>query len=751
MQTTLSQPENALLTVRQLRAQGQTAAAKQTATQALTTAPLAAPATTDLAAIAGWLLLEVADIDLSLGALQQADEQARQALQALDIAADLPGGCAACLCLGDIAHAAGEPAEASAWWRQAAQIGEAAGASPAAARAHLALAVQGWCGAMAGDAAGHVEAAEAMSSVEAAELADITRTSLTVVRARQALTQGRVGEAQLLLAALTDSPTVVRQPEIRLDVLRLAAAVARHLGDVEAALLYLDAAEETATRLGLAAPLAVLQAERILLLADTEQWPQALAMYQAPLAPELAALPAVAAARAEAFAPLAHFAADTPAALTALQEATLLRKALGDRPVAVRNQLLWLRWSAGQVAGALWASQAELVAAEATALQRPDLLAQLAVVQAQAAQIQGALTVDLARTAVHQAAAAGSVRDQLAALDTCVVAALAAGDVKEAGAVADQALALAMATKQARWQRRCTIRRAQVHGLAGEPEAAVHLASQMASAAAQAEDHTSLVQALLVLGPLLHRHGRLQEAELVLDQALSTAQQHKLLILQAESGLERGRLLLTLQRWQPAADTFVAALNAASAAGLWSVCAEARRGLVLALRSSGQTQAAKDVALDALAWADTVAQSGLQLSSFPGFALELAQLAVDAQAFDEAAMWLDRVGPAAQPGLRGEAAIVRARIAIASRSLDPALSALVEAVALLRAHGTPRSLGAAMFLLGQVYGLLGHGEACGRWLGEALLLTTQHGLPEQHLIRDVLQRMLQPQATPDVN
>jgi tetratricopeptide (TPR) repeat protein len=501
----------------------------------------------------------------------------------------------------------------------------------------------------------------------------------------------------------------------------------------------------------LAAPLAVLQAERICLLADTEQWPEALALYQEPLAPDLAALPAIAATRAEAFAPLAHFAGDTPAALSALDEATRLRRDLGDRPVAVRNQLLWLRWAAGQVAGTLWASRAAQVTAEATVLERPDLLAQLAVVQAQAAQVQGALTAQLAKTAVQQATAWGSVRDQLAALDTCVVAALAAADVKEAATVADQALALALATHQARWQRRCTIRRAQVHGLAGEPEAAVQLASQMATAAAQAEDHTSLVQALLVLGPLLHRHGRLQEAELVLDQALSTAQQHKLLILQAESGLELGRLLLTLQRWQPAAQSFALTLQAASQVGLWTVCAEARRGLVLALRSSGQTQAAREAALEALAWAETVAQGGLQLSSFPGFALELAQLAVDAQAFDEAAMWLDRIGPTAQPGLRGEAAIVRARVAIAGRALDPALSALVEAVALLRAHGTPRSLGAAMFLLGQVYGLLGHGEACGRWLGEALLLTTQHGLPEQHLIREVLERMLQPQVAPDVN
>jgi tetratricopeptide (TPR) repeat protein len=751
MQISPLRTEDTLLTIRQLRAQGENVAAKAVATEALTTGPLATPATTDLAALAGWVLLEVAAIDLGSGGWQQAEDEARQALQAMDIAADLPGACAACLCLGDIAHAAGQPAQASAWWSQATQIGEAAGASPAAARAHLALALQGWCGGSAGDVDVHLEAANALLPVDAAALADVTRISLTVVRARQALAQGRAGEALLLLAALADSKAVVQQPEVRLDVLRLAVAVARHLGDTETALVYLAAAQNVALTLGLAAPLAIVQAERVVLLADNEQWPQALALYQELPAADVAALPAVAAARAEAFAPLAHFAGDTPAALAALEEAAVLRGALGDGPLAVRNQLLWLRWSAGQVADALWQSRAELVAAEAAALARPDLLAQLAVVQAQAAQIQGALTVQLARTAVDQAAASGSVRDQLAALDTCVVAALAAADVGQAAAMADQAMALAAAGNQARWQRRCTIRRAQVHGLAGEPEAAVHLASQMASDAAQAEDHTSLVQALLVLGPLLHRHGRLQEAELVLDQALSTAEQHKLRILRAEAGLERGRLLLTLQRWQLASDTFAATVQQASDVGLWTVCAEARRGQVLALRSSGQTHAAKEAALAALAWAETVAHGGLRLSSFPGFSLELAQLAVDAQAFEEAALWLDRIGAAAEPVLRGEAAIVRARVAIAQRDLDQALGALVEAVALLRRHGPPRSLGAAMFLLGQVYGLLGHGEACGRWLGEALLLTTQHGLPEQHLIRDVLQRMLRPQDAPDVN
>ena len=50
-----------------------------------------------------------------------------------------------------------------------------------------------------------------------------------------------------------------------------------------------------------------------------------------------------------------------------------------------------------------------------------------------------------------------------------------------------------------------------------------------------------------------------------------------------------------------------------------------------------------------------------------------------------------------------------------------------------------------MFLLGQVEGMAGQGEACGEHLAEALVITARLGLPEQHTIRKVIER-LQAQA-----
>ena len=56
-------------------------------------------------------------------------------------------------------------------------------------------------------------------------------------------------------------------------------------------------------------------------------------------------------------------------------------------------------------------------------------------------------------------------------------------------------------------------------------------------------------------------------------------------------------------------------------------------------------------------------------------------------------------------------------------------------------QGDERSLGAALFLLGQIEGMLGQGEACGEHLAEALVITARLGLPEQQAIRNVIERI----------
>ena len=69
-----------------------------------------------------------------------------------------------------------------------------------------------------------------------------------------------------------------------------------------------------------------------------------------------------------------------------------------------------------------------------------------------------------------------------------------------------------------------------------------------------------------------------------------------------------------------------------------------------------------------------------------------------------------------------------------------AREALTVAVDLLR-DVSPRSLGAALFVLGQVEGMLGNGTECGEALGEALVIAASLGLPEQATIRAAIERL----------
>jgi hypothetical protein len=84
--------------------------------------------------------------------------------------------------------------------------------------------------------------------------------------------------------------------------------------------------------------------------------------------------------------------------------------------------------------------------------------------------------------------------------------------------------------------------------------------------------------------------------------------------------------------------------------------------------------------------------------------------------------------------------MVRGRALLGLGRNDDAATALRMAVQAQR-QGDERALGAALFLLGQVEGMLGHGEACGEHLAEALVITARLGLPEQNTIRSVIERI----------
>jgi len=550
--------------------------------------------------------------------------------------------------------------------------------------------------------------------------------ALAVQRVRALLAQGDLAGARLLLAGLVAQPV----PQVLLvPILRLQAVLARRLGRADEAAGLLASAAAHAEHSGDAALLILVRSEQIVALADDEQWAEALAVARMPLAAELNDAPEALAARSEAVAVLAAHGGDTAAALEASAQALALREALADR-------IGWLRAAALRlhlVDDPELAEAASTVAAEAS---RGDLLLRLQLASARRQLTAGALSLPAAAQLAELAAADASPAEQLAALDLYCVAALQAGQLDTAAASCDQSVRLAEALAAPRWQRRTQVRQAQVLALQGDAEAALHQAAAVAAAAQAAADAQVVVRAWLVAGPLLHRLGRLQEAIELLREAVRLASEQPLPVLAAEAALELGRAQLGAQQWPEAQVAFALAGQLADGQGLVGLVLDAARGTVLALRSRGEATEAAAYAAQALA-----ALEGKAAARFTaGLCVELAQLALDAGQPQAAGRWLQRVGPDSHPSVQGEAAILSARVALSELGPDAAVTPLLQAVGLLRQHGPARSLGAALFLLGQVYGLLGEHAAAGRWLGEALILTTQHHLPEQHLVAEVLRR-----------
>lgn len=564
------------------------------------------------------------------------------------------------------------------------------------------------------------------SSGLSASTAQGLEAALAVQRVRTLLAQGDLAGARLLLAGLATQPAL---PALLVPCLRLAAVLARRLGRADEAATLLANAAAHAAQSGDAALLVLVRSEQIVALAEDEQWTEALAVARLPLAAALQDAPEALAARSEAVAVLAAHGGDMAAALQACAQALALREALADR-------VGWLRAAALRLQ---WLDDPELAAAASAAaadVGRGDLLFRLQLGRARRQLAAGALTLPDATRLAELAAADASPAEQLAALDLHCVAALAAGDLQAAAASGEQALRLAEALAAPRWQRRCQVRQAQVLALQGDAEAALHQAAAVADAAQAAADAQVVVRAWLVAGPLLHRLGRLQEAIELLREAVRTASEQPLPVLAAEAAVELGRAQLGAQQWSDAQVAFDLARQLAEAHGLVGLALDAARGTVLALRSRGEPDEAAQHAARALAAAEGQAAA----RHTAGLCVELAQLALDAGQPQSAERWLQRIEADSHPSVQGEAAILLARVRLSTHGPEAAVTPLLHAVGLLRTHGPVRSLGAALFLLGQVYGLLGEHAAAGRWLGEALILTTQHHLPEQHLVAEVLRR-----------
>lgn len=742
--------------VRTMRARGELELAAQVLDAALREPTVAEAPTVELASQSGWLQLERADMFADAGQLPLADGRALLALQAFENAVDLAGSAAACLLLGDVTWQAGDARGAASWWARARSLADSAGATPLAARALMALALREFGAGepavgealldAAQDRAEHgldlaLAASDEQTLETARELADGVRAGLALLRARRALVSRHWAEARLLLSGAVEAARRLQRPELYIDALRLDAALARRLGDPRSAVDALKLALQAANRLQAWRLAWLVQAELVLALADNEAWEEAFALQDIEPPEEIANQPAVLAARLESFAVLALRAGRLPAAEEALVQAEKLRFALDDRAATART--LALRAENSLLLGQLDDANAfaEQLLALATPLERRDLALDAALIQLRVKLLQQdpsaaqfAETVSL--TAVHS----GGVAHQLAALDGQAAALLQVGDGPNAQIAADRALTLARAQPLLRLRARANARVAQTLMYNGDLQKAARTAAESAAIAENASDHAAHVRALLVAAQVLRATARHDESLLALQHAQKAGRLSQRADVQTEVAFELANTLAALHQWPQALQIFGDAAVLARSAGMVAVAVRALRGVATARRMLGNGGGA----LEALAEAQNLANSAQLLGETAACAVDAAQMAIDrgdAQAArDLMQLWLPQM-VSLPLAVQGDALILLGRAQVTLGEIEEAGQSLDLAVKTLRRAAQPRSLGAALLLAGQVHGMLGHGQICGELLSEALVITAQHGLPEQQIVRQVIERL----------
>ena len=712
-------------------------------------------ATAEMAGIAGWQLLDLAQSEAARGDLTAAGDATQGALEAFERADDRAGQAAASLLWGDVHWQNGDARAARSWWARARSLADAAGATPLAARALLALALQEQGAGDPAVAEALLDAAEdraqhelsaglpldALDSAvqEAERMTEAARASVALVRAERALAQRREPEARLLLSLAAESAQRLGSLELYIDALRLDAALARRGGDPRSAVESLMRACDAARLADAPKLLDLLESELVLALCDNESWADAVALQERPLPPQLEGQPVLHAARLEAYAVLALRAGRPAQAADALAQTHGIRQQAGHGVAALRVALLRTRAliAAGQPAQA---RQEGLAARQqALALGRADLGLEAAVLAVQA---------DLARHGQPAAAdveeiealagAASDAAQHLAALDTACAAWLHLASPDRAAGLARQAVQIANHQPLLRLRARAKARLAQALAAGEAPGDAWAVAREAAEMAAQAGDEGAHALALGTVGALLLSDGRLDEGRLVLHHALETARSSGRRDLAAESAFSLGNLHATAHEWSAAREAFAASRTDAEALGRPQLALRAWRGEALTLRGLGQQEAAEQELVAALAQAR---EAGLAAET-AAVTVDLAQLLLETRRARQARTLLAALPTQDLPAVqRGEALTLQGRLLAMARELAPAAQVLGEAVEWLRQAHAPRSLGAALLLLGQVEGMLGHGEACGALLGEALVVTARHGLPEQHLVRQIIERM----------
>lgn len=719
-------------------------------------------ATTEMAGVAGWQLLDLAESEAARGDLEAAGDASQAALEAFERAGDGAGQAAACLVWGDVHGQLGDARAAASWWARARSLADAAGATPLAARALLALALQERGAGDPAVADALLDAAEERAGsdlaaalqagapeaewAEAQRMTEAARAAVTLLRAQRALALGRGPEARLLLSVAAESAQRLGSLELYIDALRLDATLARRGGDPRSAVESLTRACDAARLADAPRLLDLLESELVLALCDNEAWADAFALQERPLAPELAQHPAIHAARLEGYAVLALRAGRPEQAIEALSQALEVRHEIGHGVAALRVALLRARAliAAGRLAEARQTAQA--AGQTALTLGRADLRLDAAALGLQADLALGTQPSAQAIEALTaQAADAVGSAQQLAALDTAAAAWLGLDQPQRATELARQAVQLAEQQPLLRLRARAKARLAQALAHNDVPADAWTVVREAVEIATEAGDEGAQVLALGTLAALLASEGRVDEARLVLDKARETARSSERSDLEAETAFALGNLHATAHAWPEAQLAFAACRTQAEALGHMHLALQALRGEALALRGLGRGDEAQRMLAAALQQAQ---EAGLARQAAAA-TVDLAQLLLETGRQAEARTLLQGLDIRELPAAaRGEALTLHGRILATARELEPAAEVLRAAVALLRQARQPRSLGAALLLLGQVEGMLGHGETCGTLLGEALLVTAKAGLPEQHLVRRVIERMTGDQAAP---
>ena len=725
------------------------------------------PPTAELAIQAAWLHLERGDLHLDTGQLPAAEQHAHLALDGFEAGSDGAGAAAACAQLGDIDWHQGRAPGAASWWARARSLADAVGATPLAARSLLALALHDMAGGEPEVADARLDAAteravhgldDAVTDAEALQQAhdqiEAVKAGIALVRARRALSQRRWSEARLLLSGTVEAARRLQEPALYIDALRLDAVLARRLSDPQAAVESLQLALAAATRLGTLRLRALVQTELVLALCDADRLTDAAELHNLTPPESIAAQPAVHALRLEAFAVLALRSGRRDVAGQALAEAMELRRELGDTVGEARAGLLQAEVELARGRPEAAETLADLSRGLAVRAGRPDLALDAALLTVRVAlQHEEPTVAELASATARQAAEVGGVAQQLAALDLLAAALLQTGQLAEAGEAARRAVELAdqpshgseQESAQVRLRARAQGRLALVALHSGDAQAALHAAGTAAQLAEQAADPLARVRALLVGGRALAHLGRHDEAAVALGLATSSALDAHRPDLGAEAAFDLGNVYATLQGWQAAHRAFTTAHQHARTAGLLPLAVRALRGQALCQRQAGDFTAA----LEHLDTARQLAREASLLADYVGVVVDAAQIGLEQGDVEGAQTVLEALDLPARDdvpaGPRGDGLTLLGRVRVQLGDPQRAAEALQLAVAVLQTAALPRSLGAALLLLGQVEGMLGHGEACGQRLSEALVLTAQHGLPEQALVRKVIER-LQAQA-----